>query len=221
MRLISGRLEASDPTRDRRFITVEAASTAALPPAAARDITRFLTLLMGGVSATLLIACANIAGLLLARGAARRRELETRLALGAGRSDLLMPQRFGSALLSALAGLTTLLVAVGVAGMVGYGVSRRRREIGVRLALGARRGQVTSAMIRGALIPTVAGMLVGLAAALSLGNLVSRFLYGIQPTDVTRLLAASGAMTLVVAVAASVPAWRATGISATAILSGE
>lgn len=133
-------------------------------------------------------------------------------------ADLLMPQRVGSLLLSALATLTTALVAVGVAGMVGYGVSRRRREIGVRLALGAQRGQVAGAIVWSAFVPVAAGMLVGLAAALSLGRLVSGFLYGIQSTDPMTLVVAAAAMTSVVALAAFVPAWRASGISASEIL---
>ena len=88
MRAVSDGLQTADSTRDGRFITVEAARRAALPPAASADIRRFVTLLMGGVAATLLIACANIAGLQLARGAARRPELELRCALGARRGRL-------------------------------------------------------------------------------------------------------------------------------------
>ena len=57
-------------------------------------------------------------------------------------ADLLMPQRVGSVLMSALAALTIVLVAVGIVGAVGYSVSRRRMEIGIRLALGARRSWV-------------------------------------------------------------------------------
>jgi hypothetical protein len=64
-------------------------------------------------------------------------------------------------------------------------------------------------------------MLVGLGAALSLGRLVSRFLYGIQATDPATLVAAAVALTAVVAVAAFVPAWRAASGSATAMLAGE
>jgi hypothetical protein len=85
-------------------------------------------------------------------------------------AELLMPQRFGSALLSTLAGLTVVLVAVGVAGLVGYTVSRRRREIAVRLALGAQRVEVTCAMTRAAVAPAALGVLLGIAASLLLGG---------------------------------------------------
>src|SRR5690606_11708572 len=87
-RAISDRLQQSDPDRGGRFVTIEPAARAALPPGAAADITRFLVLLMSGVGAALAIACANVAGLLLARGAARRPEIELRRVLGAGRGRL-------------------------------------------------------------------------------------------------------------------------------------
>ena len=104
MRAISDSLQAADPgRREGEFVTVEEARRAALPPTAAADITRFVALLMGGVSATFLIACANIAGLLLARSAARRPEFELRRALGASRGRLVR-QLLAEYLLLALAG---------------------------------------------------------------------------------------------------------------------
>lgn len=103
MRAISDGLQQSDPDRAGRFVTIEPAERAALPPGAAADITRFLVLLMSGVGAALLIACANVAGLLLARGAARRPEIELRRALGAGRGRLVR-QLMSEHLLLAFAG---------------------------------------------------------------------------------------------------------------------
>src|SRR5690606_19760832 len=104
---------------------------------------------------------------------------------------LLMPQRLGSALLSALAGLTLVLVVVGAAGTVAYGVSRRRLEIGVRLALGARRGQVAGALTRGALVCMAGGLLAGIAGAAALGRLASAFLVGIGYMDAASFAAAA------------------------------
>jgi putative ABC transport system permease protein len=133
-------------------------------------------------------------------------------------ADLLMPQRLGSALLSGLAGLTTLLVIVGVVGTVGYGITRRRREIGVRLALGARRSDVVGTLIRGALGWVALGVLVGLGGALAAGHLASAFLYGITPTDGPSLTAALAILAAVTAAASYLPAWRATGIDPAEVL---
>jgi ABC-type antimicrobial peptide transport system permease subunit len=136
-------------------------------------------------------------------------------------AGLLMPQRLGSALLSTLASLTVALVTVGVVGTVGYGISRRRREIGVRLALGARRAQVVSAMTRGALAPVAAGVLVGLSGAVALGSLVSSFLYGIEPTDIVTLTTAIIVVAVFAGLASFVPAWRASGVNPTEVLKAE
>ena len=136
-------------------------------------------------------------------------------------AQLLMPQRLGSGLLSLLAGVTVILVIVGVAGTVSYGVSRRRREIGVRLALGAERLEVTGAMMRGTLVPVAAGFVVGMAAAFSLGRLLSSFLYGIEPTDILTFMGAIAVLAAATGVASFVPAWRAAGINPAEVLNAE
>ena len=134
---------------------------------------------------------------------------------------LLMPQRLGSALLSTLAGLTLLLVAVGVVRTVGYGVSRRRREIAVRLMLGARRHQVVAALTRATLLPVGAGVVAGVAGALALRSLVSSFLYGIAPTDVVTLGSAVALLAVAAGLASFAPAWRAAGVDPSVLLRAE
>lgn len=136
-------------------------------------------------------------------------------------AELLMPQRLGSLLLSALGGLTVVLVIVGAAGTVAYGVSRRRREIGVRLALGAHRAQVAAAMTRGSVVAMIAGALAGFAGAAALGRVSSAFLYGIEPTDVTSFAAAAAILALATGAASFLPAWRAAGIDPAEILKAE
>jgi predicted permease len=136
-------------------------------------------------------------------------------------AELLMPQRLGSALLSTLAGLTLILVTVGVVGTVSYGVSRRRREIGVRLALGARRSEVVGALTRGALLVVAAGVLAGVLAAIAIGGLASSFLYGIEPTDGVTLLTGTTLLVVVSGVASLLPAWRASRIDPAEILKAE
>ncbi len=141
--------------------------------------------------------------------------LETRVAA------LLMPQRLGSALLSVLAGLAALLVVIGLVGSVSYATSRRRREIGIRLALGAQRVQLAVVMTRGAAVPVCLGLLAGLAAALALGRLVTSFLYGIAPTDGLTLVATLLVLSVVAGLAAYVPAHRATGVNPMEVLRAE
>jgi predicted permease len=136
-------------------------------------------------------------------------------------ADLLMPQRFGSALLSVLGGLTVVLVIVGSAGTVAYGVSRRRREIGVRLALGARRTQVAAAVTRGALLSMAAGVLAGIVGAAALGRLAAAFLYGIAPTDAVTFAGAAAVLVLATGAASFLPAWRAASMDPAEILKAE
>lgn len=133
-------------------------------------------------------------------------------------AELLMPQRLGSTLLSTLSGLTVMLVVVGAAGSVGYGVSRRRREIGVRLALGARRAQVAGAMTRWALISMAGGTLAGVVGAMALGRLASAFLHGIEPTDIATFGMAAAVLVVATSAASFLPAWRATGLGPAEIL---
>jgi predicted permease len=136
-------------------------------------------------------------------------------------AELLMPQRLGSMLLSALGCLTVVLVTVGAAGTVAYGVSRRRREIGVRLALGARRAQVAGTMTRGALVSMATGVVAGSLAAAALGRSASAFLYGIEPTDAVSFAAAAACLVLATGIASFLPAWRAAGIDPGEILKAE
>lgn len=133
----------------------------------------------------------------------------------------LMPQRLGSALLSALAALTVVLVAVGIAGTVAYGVARRRREIGIRLAIGAQRTAVTRTMTRAALEPVAAGLALGTLAAVALGRSVAGFLYGITPTDGPTFTAAIVVLGVVAAAAAWIPARRASRVDLAEVLAAE
>jgi predicted permease len=121
----------------------------------------------------------------------------------------LLPQRFGLRLLGALAALALLEAAVGLYGVLAYGVRQRARELGVRAALGARSHDLRRLVLRRALGPVVAGLALGLAAALATTRLLASFLYGIQPGDPT-VLASTSLLLLAVALAAAyLPARRA------------
>jgi len=86
-------------------------------------------------------------------------------------------------LLTGFAVIGLLLASIGVYGVLAYYVSQRTREIGVRAALGASRGQLASLVIRQSLLPLVAGVVIGVAGSLATGRLLQEFLYQVKPDD--------------------------------------
>jgi ABC-type antimicrobial peptide transport system permease subunit len=133
-------------------------------------------------------------------------------------ADLVMPQRLGRALLSGL-GLTALIVTlIGVYGFVSGIVTRRTREFGVRLALGASAADVLYATLRSTLAMVAAGLAAGLALAWWAGQFVERLLYGVSPTDPLALIAAAALIAGTALLAAVVPAWRAMRIDPVKVL---
>ena len=111
-----------------------------------------------------------------------------------------------SALFSVLA---LLLASIGLYGVLSYSVGRRVSEIGLRLALGARRGGIVGLVVREALMVTVAGLAVGLAVALALTRLVETMLVGLTPRDPVTFIGAAAVLLIVAGIAAAAPAWRA------------
>jgi hypothetical protein len=135
--------------------------------------------------------------------------------------DLLMPQRLGSTLLSAFGLLALVLASIGIAGVVSYGVREQRRSIGVRIALGARRGQVLRMVVGGMAWPVGIGLAVGLGAAGLLDDAVERFLYGVTPGDIVTFGAIGLSVPLVALVATLVPAREATRVDPLVALRSE
>jgi predicted permease len=129
--------------------------------------------------------------------------------------------RLRAALLALFSGAALLLSAVGVYGLVSYSVTRRRRETGVRLALGATRLHVLRATLREGLALAVLGAAVGLPLTLGLGRLLRSLLFGIGPHDPATLAAAAAGVALVALAASLVPAQRAARIDPGAVLRGE
>jgi putative ABC transport system permease protein len=129
--------------------------------------------------------------------------------------------RFRTVLLALFAVTATLVATCGLYGLMAYAVTQRRREIGVRMALGADRRDVLRLVLARALRIVVAGLIVGLAGAVGVTRVLQRFLFGVTPTDpvaftiVTLLLMAVGLM------AAWLPARRATRIDPCAALRAE
>jgi putative ABC transport system permease protein len=123
-------------------------------------------------------------------------------------ASMATPRLTGS-LLSIFAGLALVLAAIGVAGVLAYLVSRRRREIGIRMALGASRVNVLGLVLRRGLAYAGAGILAGVAAALFLTRLMEGLLFGVAPRDPFTFLMVSGILLLIAAAASLIPALRA------------
>jgi ABC-type antimicrobial peptide transport system permease subunit len=115
-----------------------------------------------------------------------------------------------SALAVSLLGAVALLLAcAGIVGLVGYAVLQRTREIGIRMALGARPGNVLAVVLRQFSIPVAAGLAVGVGGAAALSNVLRFLLYGIGNLDPLAYLGAIAVFAVTVAVAALIPARRA------------
>ncbi|HEY5062708.1 MAG TPA: FtsX-like permease family protein, partial [Gemmatimonadaceae bacterium] len=134
--------------------------------------------------------------------------------------DLMRGRRFTLALLGAFATVAILLAAVGLYGVIAHGVSQRRRELGVRVALGAQRGQVARMVLGEASRIALAGIAIGTVAALAAGHILSSLLFEVSPHD-SAVLAGVALMLLGVAlIACLVPARRATQVDAMEVLRG-
>jgi putative ABC transport system permease protein len=121
-------------------------------------------------------------------------------------------------LIGAFAGLALLLAAVGTYGVLSYMVAERRREIGIRLALGADHSQVIGQVMKHGLVLTAVGVVAGLAGAFGLNRLIASLLFGVQPTDATTMVGVVATITMVAAVACWVPAWRASRLDPNVVL---
>jgi predicted permease len=124
-------------------------------------------------------------------------------------------------LIGAFAALALLLAAIGTYGVLSYMVAERRREIGIRLALGANRSSVVGAVMRQGLLLTAIGVVVGLAGALGLNRLFESLLFGVKATDTTTLTSVIVTITLVAIAACLLPAWRASKLDPNAVLRAE
>ncbi|HUA22269.1 MAG TPA: ABC transporter permease, partial [Bryobacteraceae bacterium] len=121
-------------------------------------------------------------------------------------------QSFNMLLLAIFAGLALLLAAIGIYGLMSYTVEQRRQEIGIRMALGAGRGDMLKLIVRHGMILAATGVVIGLAAAFGLTRVLASLLFGVKTTD-PLTYASVGAILLVVALVASyIPARRATEI---------
>ena len=129
--------------------------------------------------------------------------------------------RFAARVFTAFALVGLLLAALGLYGLVSYAVGRRTREIGVRVALGARPLDVARLVLDEGLRPAVLGVALGLAGVLAGARLLSSLLFGVRPTDGLTLAAASAILIALAALASALPARRALRVQPSVALREE
>jgi predicted permease len=129
--------------------------------------------------------------------------------------------RFSTALLTAFGAVALLLAAIGVFGVISYGVSQRTQEIGVRVALGADQGDVVRLIVRHGAALAGAGLLIGLAGALAATRLLATLLYQVSPTDPPTFLLGGAVLGACALAAAALPAIRAARLDPAVALRSE
>ena len=134
---------------------------------------------------------------------------------------MIAPVRFQTVLMGSFAAIALLLTVAGLYGVLSYMVARRRREIGVRIALGAGRGEVVGLVLRRAALLVTAGLILGSAGAFGVGRLLSNLVFGV-PGGIPMIVAgACFVMTMTSAVAAFFPAARAASVDPIEALRSE
>ncbi len=129
--------------------------------------------------------------------------------------------RFYMTLLAIFAGVALLLAAIGIFGVLSYAVAQRTREIGIRMALGARERTVVGLVVRHAMLLASAGVVLGVGAAYFLSGTLSTLLYSTTPRDPVTFASVTGLLLLVALVASYVPARRATRVDPIVALRAE
>jgi predicted permease len=129
--------------------------------------------------------------------------------------------RMGAFLLGTFAFLSLLLAVIGLYGVMSYSVSQRRREMGIRVALGAGRADVLRLVVSQGLVLAVAGILAGLALSLGVTRLVVNLLYGVGAYDPVAFVGVPLLLAACAVLACAVPAWRAGSVDPTEALRSE
>jgi ABC-type antimicrobial peptide transport system permease subunit len=135
--------------------------------------------------------------------------------------ELTAPRRFILQLVTTFSALAIVLAVIGLAGVVAESVSQRVREIGIRMALGARSGSIITLVVRQGIRVIAIGATVGIALAYQLRTTLEGFVYGVTTTDVWSYGAATAAVVLSGIVACYLPARRATTIDPVIALRSE
>jgi len=133
----------------------------------------------------------------------------------------LIMERFNTSLLSLFALAALLLAAIGIYGLMAYAVAQRTREMGIRMALGARPRDVLALVIRQGMRLAAIGIVLGLAGSFAATRVLTSLLYGVTPTDPVTLTSVAILLALVALLACWLPARRATRVDPTVALRVE
>ena len=136
-------------------------------------------------------------------------------------SKSLSQPRFNMFLLGVFAGVAALLAAIGIYSVLSYSVRQRVPEIGIRLALGARLGDVLRMVVFEGMKPALLGVGIGMVAALALGRVVASLVYQVKPSDPITFAAVAILLGLIALVACLIPAYRASKVDPIVALRNE
>jgi predicted permease len=136
-------------------------------------------------------------------------------------ANWLVAERMGATVSTAVTVLALCIACVGVSALLAYAVARRTREIGIRIAVGATARDVSSLVLRDALILAGAGVGLGIPAALMSARVLESLMFGVTTSDVTTLIASAALLIGIAVSAAVVPAWRAVRVDPMIALRAE
>jgi predicted permease len=132
-----------------------------------------------------------------------------------------LPQRMAAAITGCLGILALILSGMGVYGVIAYMVAQRTREIGIRVAIGARQRDVVGLVVRSGLRLALPGILIGACAALGLGYVMRAFILDVPPTDIVTFSAVPAILLVMIGIATCIPAARAARVSPMTALRAE
>jgi ABC-type antimicrobial peptide transport system permease subunit len=133
----------------------------------------------------------------------------------------LAQRRLTTFLMAGFSGLALSLAAVGIYGVVAYGVTQRLREFGIRIALGATRREVTRLVVWQGTSMALVGSAIGLVLAIAAAGVMSNLVFGVAPTDAASIVGATALLMLVAAAASYIPARRAAAVDPAVTLRAE
>jgi len=142
-------------------------------------------------------------------------------AVGATLDFVLRPWRLGATMFTLFGGLALVVAAVGLYGVIAYSVTQRTHEMGVRAALGAKRGDLLRLVVGEGIRITVIGIVLGAAASLAAGKFLASLLFGVSASDPGTFILVAVVLLGVAGLASVIPAWRAARADPTSALRAD